>query len=1609
MIKDIQELNFPKKEGETKSYATMSAATVTMPDMGEWTITSQIKIDDDIHPDFSEDWEVVFRGHKFIMPLRKPQGNVGEKPLCSVIDLTFQHWAIYQLKRWYFFNIPSTEAGVTWKKYIAPVSLNLGDLCNLFGQVLAYYFGDTITIDLNPAWKYKAEPTVIDISYTHVWDVLTKFYELFAVRWQIEPNGSYNKYVIKVGYPTTPQEHIFEYGFNGGLLKLERQVQSDKIYNMLFGCGGDKNLPYRYFKNVDPQNPSFPADPDWIEELADAYFTNLMPATFRSYVQGWKAAHLNAKDENGKLLYAGYTPVGQSNAYAPWAYHKGLTDEKFDPVEYVAEEIIVSPGTGDKQVWISPTYRPYVKKGSSIDKYGPLMNGLDNNDEIYPTIQGVEGDDGRVDEVIDVEPIESDDVAEATESESVLKTVETLAVTETFPPKTTETTVTTKTCKISSRIFEIPQGKTGNITLNALTTGHSALVVGSPTIKVYKANTNTNDWIAASGIPAGKWWFTAEVEIENTSPATIKATLNYENVKLTYSDPEEKWYDTWDVWVKNIWGTTKLAAESAEAYAERVWRPILGDRVGNEAKMVFASGALAHEDYEFVITDIPKFEQKTCTFETTENGDIVPHSYESEWRITLAKTDADIESLGVYQPSTMRQAVAGDFFFFIGIDMPHQYVLWAEKRLDGYKTDQLAKVKDIKPTWVVTTDRVRLNGEGAADALIHQLHPGDTLRLADKRFIDGDYETLYISSLTFTYREPTSEDAALNPDVEIVLSDSYEVSANPVSTLSGEVSALAKQIGSISNVEQIVRMVADKLYLRKDGLPDRSVSPTEFGSLLTSVGFRPGMLGGKGWGFFKDEQGRMYLEVDCLNVRQQMQVNELVINQISARGGMIIESAAAMEVINVVKTDSGWECFFDQKGGAVQNQFKMGDVAMSFRFNPDNLSSNPSDALKYYRRYVTAVNVDSIVLGDGGMDGSGIPEIGDVIVQYGSADPNRQFAIIRDVVGGGYERFIEGLNSTTAVGTEYYFVGRQTGMYGNRPRFFIGDTNSYLEYKEGKLSFKGVLSSESLIGDKSINEFIDIAVLNEVSKLTGGQVNLLRDSDFRNSASNGKWDVLKTGSSEWGYVEVEDSPARGFRAKLTTLQDTLVLRQTLAGLDLKENGALTLSFVAEQDAGVNQLTIKASLSLSVSVGVQGTTQLVHFGALAPPYSYNGSRVQATINLNEAIDDDVDIISVDYLNIEFAGLGEAIIREVMLETGGSNIGWVASPLDNEYLRSSLKESATIAGGLILGSLMMLGTTDAGGTFNVTAGVNGVVSSEDKGGGVAIWAGGPHVDAATSANGAAMAFRHDGTGYASNNVIRFEKDHVAIGDNDVLKLFADGLYMLSNNIPRLKITNAPIAGDVMSVSNKSPIPIPYIGLKFRKNSQGGNYLTCSQMPLVYPINGGYIPRSGYINEGTIKVTIQQSGTWPSANGEKPRLRVGVKKVGNSFYSAVQLANFVVDNSDMVATVDFSQTSLYIPQAGNWELLVDIVNPDGGHPQFERSKSGTIQGDATLSFNGYSGLTAIGTNGLSMEFEEAAFKFYKGYFGVCIGDLVLELNGTNGVIRASNDGGGSWKALI
>ena len=929
MIPQIKEINFPE-------YATLSTATASLVDMGDKTITTQVKIDGSIVPDFSYDWEIEFQGERYIQPLREPQANKGNESINSIIDLTFYHKGIYDLKRYFFVSVPTEESGVVMADdYIVPLQLNLKEFVVYLNKVFEVYqsqYKGAYKVFLNPDIKVEdTDKKTIDINYTKIWDVITKIYEWFDVRWYVEESDQGNdirSYAIKIGYPSTEVSHVFEYGFNGGLLKFERQVQDQEIANMVFGRGSSDNIPYRYFKNKSEDNPTFPADPDWIPELENVYFANLRGKTFRDYVKGWKAKH-----------YGGETMANPTDEYT-----RGYNDETFNPIEYVSDI-------------------------ESIAKYGEIQKGLEHNEEIKPTIQGVTiGDIGRVGEIVDVEPILVDEDTENTEWESkVINIDEDKAYSE-------SSDIATKTYTIKTSIYQVPydykgsfikdyeinaiekveatlfeySGGSGDPIVEDLSNKEWKLYVEIQSFKLVNADTNTeigeivninggtnmyveytvkvtgfveaydntiddpwagtignkmdignnceviislswqldytpvhgqilgnyengvtrksqtetipangisqvvftteqftiteenapatsvempyritsslkggeydprpnvvainvdtNEQMTSLNLPAGTYYLQNSIQITNL--ANEKQTFKVELLPtyIYYSYDSASWKPTFDIWVKNIWQTKRQYItpspsipikphwESDDEYASRVWDAILGNHLGDDAKVVFSSGWLSgHSNWEFTIARRPVFDDSKII-------DGVP----SEWRITLYKSDAEIEATNKWLPSIATHANAGDHFLFVGIEFPHQYVLWAEEKLDEYKREELGKVSDVKSTIVVQLDKVRVNQMQEAEIrpLVDSLRIGNSVRVTDFRFIKGKYEECYdvdgkrlydvndealfvldsnevlcLQSVTYTWDAST----IMLPNIEVVLSNKIIKRSNPYS------------------------------------------------------------------------------------------------------------------------------------------------------------------------------------------------------------------------------------------------------------------------------------------------------------------------------------------------------------------------------------------------------------------------------------------------------------------------------------------------------------------------------------------------------------------------------------------------------------------------------------------------------------------------------------------------------------------------------------------------------------------------------------------------------------------------------------------------------------
>lgn len=1238
MIPGITELNFP-------SYATLHSATVSLADMGDKTITTKVKIDGAIPPEFigtdGEDWAVEFMGEKYIQPLRIPQATKDNSSLFSSIDLTFRHWAVYQLQRVFFVALANIESSTPIAdKYIVPLAVSLPEFAKAIHDILNYYFpdGEIYVYEqdgsyINPEFTdYDPQTKYIEIDYSYVWDVLQKTYELFKCRWVIEKDQSGN-YAIKFGYPVTEQTHIFQYGYEGGLLSVQRQVQDDNIRNQILGRGGEKNLPYMYFKDYEKFHPNSDdsafrnyglPDPDAIPELENILFSELRSSNFRSYIQGWKVnPHRQDSTADGwsvthddNLVFTESDGTTYSfdaqRAEEDWAYAKGASDETFDPVEY-------------------------VKDDESIATYGLLQGGLDNNEDIFPTLQGMElelpcivpehGGHNVItlaDELVDAEEVETDEISAGgsgsedphiqteVSSSTIAKAgsatirstgngyVGTFSMSGTVriqsKPFSSNTgylsnilsapeakfyvtyervthvlkdgvsqntavlpeSAVTKTAELVSwnlydadtdQLVEsttnLPENKNyylvgnfsaegfsltypsnpkiinghrfatqtaqirnveyhfemsavndqynfyGEIIPNTtdeqgvvpISASHSiakngsysfeldgnefivpepgAMVIDVPitvtpekwalvekTLKIAKKiGTDSWEYVVNSNLSAGTYKSVLEVKVKNNdgdSSHTFTVTLQPNFVY--YIDNRAQWQPTFDIWVKNIFETDRSAYEGGETgddlYTHAVWEPLISTQ---EMAITFTTGNLSrHSDWEFKVAQdgIHYDNSKTLIVKDDNN---VEHEVRSEWRITLIKSDAEADAIHKYVPYKDFNAAPHDRFFFTNIYLPWAYVYAAERAVTAYLESALAQSKETTPTWVVSLDKIRANELD----LLNTLRVGDMVKVKDDRFTSQVGVQLYIQSMNITWPEGDISGIGL-PDMEIILSDKVETSLSSVARLQGSIDELSSRIKGLGDIERSIRKVGDALYLRKDGVEDTTYSPTTIARELKSEDFRHGAVGGTGWSAYQDENGKAVAEYDKLIVRDELIVNSLVANQISAQAGKEILSAASIEVSQVVtdmREDSiVYVCYFEQRQGSIANLFVAGDVAFSQVFSPEN------NETKYYKRRVIEVGPNYIVLSDTDVDGEGTPTVGDLIVQYGNyTNPDRQFVIIRDVIGGGYERMISGLNSVTATGKEYYYAGKEPGQTPDS-RWFVGDADGqYAEFKNGGL------------------------------------------------------------------------------------------------------------------------------------------------------------------------------------------------------------------------------------------------------------------------------------------------------------------------------------------------------------------------------------------------------------------------------------------------------------------------------------------------------------------------------------------------------------------------------
>lgn len=233
---------------------------------------------------------------------------------------------------------------------------------------------------------------------------------------------------------------------------------------------------------------------------------------------------------------------------------------------------------------------------------------------------------------------------------------------------------------------------------------------------------------------------------------------------------------------------------------------------------------------------------------------------------------------------------------------------------------------------------------------------------------------------------------------------------------------IIKSGDDIQNTDTLIMSVAKQLatFMRKDAEDSTDFIQTftkGIKALLVQSGnYTTGMLGA-GFTLKNDANGDSYIEVDRGLFRKTVTFYELLIQKIKSVGGQILLSPTQMNCIKVEEQADSYRCYFknNEDGKVIYNEFEVNDLARRQDFNVKTGS-------KYYWRKVIAIGDDYIDLSKTDCDaGSGVPEVGDDIIQIGnSSDTARQGAIVLSAYGpdSPYIKIYQGINSYMLSGKE---------------------------------------------------------------------------------------------------------------------------------------------------------------------------------------------------------------------------------------------------------------------------------------------------------------------------------------------------------------------------------------------------------------------------------------------------------------------------------------------------------------------------------------------------------------------------------------------------------------
>lgn len=175
--------------------------------------------------------------------------------------------------------------------------------------------------------------------------------------------------------------------------------------------------------------------------------------------------------------------------------------------------------------------------------------------------------------------------------------------------------------------------------------------------------------------------------------------------------------------------------------------------------------------------------------------------------------------------------------------------------------------------------------------------------------------------------------------------------------------------------------------------------------LLNDIKSSDFVVGSNGFGLYKDEQGNYHLDVDMVDIRKRLNVEDIQVEETTYVGGRNYTTVGGgIRCSSVTIVGNAYKCSFNTSNGdgvVIRNKFQTGDMAIHETFNLK------SGTHRYWRE-VVGVGEDYILLSIPNCEvGSDVPQVGDEICHLGNiSDPERQGAVVTDAIteGGPYIR-----------------------------------------------------------------------------------------------------------------------------------------------------------------------------------------------------------------------------------------------------------------------------------------------------------------------------------------------------------------------------------------------------------------------------------------------------------------------------------------------------------------------------------------------------------------------------------------------------------------------------